>query len=158
MVCLRSLVLSSLADPTMWLAGFATRLASSAAHTIATWCVDRVGPPACALHRFSIRVDFVALVLASRHDWCNQSQTGRRCLGINMCRHGYNYRIVLDLFVGQLPFSGNTLLDVDGQTYGAQDELRRRTQQEDSLWLAEQLRQLRAQPANCLATAALQLI
>ena len=60
--------------------------------------------------------------------------------------------IVLSLFVGQLPFSGSTLLDVDGQTYGTQEELRRRANQEDSVWLAEQVQELRKQPATCLAT------
>lgn len=60
--------------------------------------------------------------------------------------------VVLSLFVGQLPFSGTTLLDVDGQTYGTQDEMRRRAGQEDSLWLTDQLQALRNQPATCLAT------
>ncbi len=60
--------------------------------------------------------------------------------------------IVLSLMIGQLPYSGQSLLDVDGRTYGNESEVRRRAGSEDGRWLTEQLQQLRAEKPTCLAT------
>lgn len=60
--------------------------------------------------------------------------------------------ILLSLFAGQLPFSSWTLLDVDGQTYGPSHETRRRASDSDGVWLTEQVRSVRSEPGNCLAT------
>lgn len=60
--------------------------------------------------------------------------------------------IVLSMYLGQLPFSSWTLLDVDSQTYGAQDGPRRRAYAEDGIWLAEQIQKIRAERPRCLAT------
>lgn len=58
----------------------------------------------------------------------------------------------LSIFLGQLPFSTWTLLDVDSRTYGAGEVLRRHVADDDGAWLNAQLLKLRQQRPRCLAT------
>ncbi len=60
--------------------------------------------------------------------------------------------LILSLFVGQLPYSSPTLLDVTGMTYGEQFEQRRRADEPDGLWLTEQLINVAADGGPVLAT------
>jgi hypothetical protein len=61
--------------------------------------------------------------------------------------------LVLSLFVGQLPFSSPTLMDVEAMTYGADTELRRRSDGEDGRWLTQQVAKIRETGDTCLATS-----
>jgi uncharacterized membrane protein len=60
--------------------------------------------------------------------------------------------LVLSLFVGQLPFSSVTLLDVEAMTYGANSEMRRKSDAEDGQWLLQQVAEIRKSGDECLAT------
>ena len=60
--------------------------------------------------------------------------------------------LILSLFVGQLPFSSETLRDVEGMTYGAESELRRKSYGEDGQWLTQQVEKIRETGDECLAT------
>jgi uncharacterized membrane protein len=59
--------------------------------------------------------------------------------------------LTLSLCVGQMPYSSPTLLDVIGQTYGSDAELRRKASDEDGKWLTNQLHLLDRQ-TSVLAT------
>jgi uncharacterized membrane protein len=59
--------------------------------------------------------------------------------------------LVLSLFVGQLPYSRDTLLGVRQQTYG-DSELRREAGSEDGEWLTEQVVRVRRDGGEVLAT------
>jgi uncharacterized membrane protein len=61
--------------------------------------------------------------------------------------------LVLSLFVGQMPFSSLTLRDVEAMTYGAESELRRKSDGEDGRWLTGQVKKIRDSGGECLATA-----
>ncbi|MDX1926487.1 MAG: DUF2079 domain-containing protein [Pirellulaceae bacterium] len=61
--------------------------------------------------------------------------------------------LVLSLFVGQMPFSSLTLRDVEAMTYGAESELRRKSDGEDGRWLTEQVKKIQDSGGECLATA-----
>ncbi len=92
-----------------------------------------------------------AITGASSHQPAAEHATGRRfdiASPLTACVTG----IVLSIFVGQLPYSQPTLVDVDSQTYGADDRPRRRADAEDGLWLTEQVARIREHHAACLAT------
>ncbi len=59
---------------------------------------------------------------------------------------------VLSFFVGQLPFSSRSLQDVEGTTYGAESEWRRRSDRLDGEWLLQRLAEIRKTGSECLAT------
>ena len=61
--------------------------------------------------------------------------------------------LVLSLFVGQFPFSSITLRDVEAMTYGAESELRRKSDGEDGRWLTAQVEKIRDSGGESLATA-----
>jgi uncharacterized membrane protein len=60
--------------------------------------------------------------------------------------------VVLSTFVGQMPFSSITLRDVEAMTYGAESDLRRKSNEEDGRWLTEQVERIREDGGECLAT------
>jgi len=60
--------------------------------------------------------------------------------------------LILSLFVGQLPISSPTLLDVIGMTYGEQLEQRRRADEPDGQWLTAQVAKLGTEGDTVLAT------
>lgn len=60
--------------------------------------------------------------------------------------------LVLSLFVGQLPYSSPTLLDVVGQTYGSVSEERRQPADADGQWLKQHISAVRDHGGNVLAT------
>ena len=60
--------------------------------------------------------------------------------------------LVLSLFVGQLPYSSPSLLDVVGRTYGAEPDSRRMRDAEDGQWLTMQLAKVRQEGSEVLAT------
>lgn len=60
--------------------------------------------------------------------------------------------LVLSLFVGQLPYSSPTLLDVVGASYGAQGDQPRGSQQADGRWLTAQVQRIRQEGSAVLAT------
>lgn len=59
---------------------------------------------------------------------------------------------ILSLYVGQLPFSRDSLVEVKAATYGADSELRRMAGSEDSVWLLEKLDEIRSPDVRVLAT------
>jgi uncharacterized membrane protein len=65
--------------------------------------------------------------------------------------------LILSLFVGQLPYSSPTLLDVIGHTYGVEEEVadnpaRRRANEADGQWLTALLSKVREEGGAVLAT------
>ncbi|MEZ6135043.1 MAG: DUF2079 domain-containing protein [Pirellulaceae bacterium] len=60
--------------------------------------------------------------------------------------------LVLSLFVGQLPYSSPTLIDVEGTTYSVTSPLQRLAHAEDGIWLAEQVQRLQQDGGEVLAT------
>ncbi len=65
--------------------------------------------------------------------------------------------LVLSLYVGQMPYSSPTLLDVIGHTYGIQENeneqlLLRKATDPDGLWLSSQVSQIRQQGGPVLST------
>lgn len=60
--------------------------------------------------------------------------------------------LVLSLFVGQLPYSRPSLLDVVARTYPAEATHRRESGDEDATWLREQLMTIRRSGTTVLAT------
>jgi hypothetical protein len=65
--------------------------------------------------------------------------------------------LILSLFVGQLPYSSPTLLDVIGHTYGIEEEVaeepvRRRANEADGQWLTALLSKVREEGGAVLAT------
>ncbi len=59
--------------------------------------------------------------------------------------------LTMSLFIGQLPFSTTTLIDVEARTYAGAD-LRRWGFAEDGKWLEGQVSQIRQSGRSCLAT------
>ncbi len=59
--------------------------------------------------------------------------------------------LTMSLFIGQLPFSTTTLIDVEARTY-ARADLRRWGFADDGIWLEEQISQIRQTGRACLAT------
>lgn len=60
--------------------------------------------------------------------------------------------LMLSLFVGQLPYSSPTLLDVEARTYHADSSMRRNSSQDDGRWLLSQLEQVEQDLGTVLAT------
>ena len=60
--------------------------------------------------------------------------------------------LTLSLFVGQLPFSSPSLLDVIGGTYAPDNEYRRQVGDDDNLWLRQQTARIQRDGAAVLAT------
>jgi hypothetical protein len=60
--------------------------------------------------------------------------------------------LVLSLFVGQLPYSSPSLLDVVGRTYGTESHSRRLSDAEDGQWLTAQIARIRQDGSEVLAT------
>ncbi len=60
--------------------------------------------------------------------------------------------LLLSLYMGQLPYSSPTLLDVEGRTYGTQSQWRRQSAEEDGRWLDDQVRTIHQDGSAVLAT------
>lgn len=59
---------------------------------------------------------------------------------------------ILSLYVGQLPFSRDSLVEVKAATYRANSEMHRERGAEDSIWLLERLDEIRSREVRVLAT------
>ncbi len=59
---------------------------------------------------------------------------------------------VLSIFVGQWPWSSQTIVDVEAQTYAPSAEWRRLGNSEDGKWLEGELKQIRKSQSSVLAT------
>ncbi len=83
--------------------------------------------------------------------WC-AALIGAQRYALQSATGAFATGLVLSLFVGQLPYSNpSSLFDVLGQTY-AESELRRGANDDDGLWLSEQVAGLKQDGSEILAT------